>query len=553
MRWGWKEGLVKQVLIVCPKPLIANWRRELQTWWPGVEWYTKVAGTDRQSSLRLTIPDVVVKIINYESLQREIDWLKERAPHHDLIIIDEAQRIKNPESRTSQAVKALSADRRWALTGTPLENTIGDLVSILEFVRPGLIKQIDNGERIRTAVKPYLLRRRQEEVLQELPEKTEQDIEVELGDVQREAYDRAEREGVVQLNEKGDSVTITHVFALINKLRQICNFDQVSGQSAKAELLLEELEEIVESGRKALVFGQFVDERFGLKRLGRAMAGQEGSTRLVRPLELHGEIPAHQREAILERFQNDPNHHVLLLNYSVGGVGLNLQAANYVFLFDRWWNPAVEDQAIKRCHRLGQKHKVFAKRFFCRGTIEERILNKLAEKRRLFRHIIDDDRPAEALGLSEEEIFSLFNITVRPRRSGATTAPSKVVLDNLDPREFENLVALIYEKDGYKVVVTGRSHDGGIDIRADRITAGGNDRIVVQCKHQKQSVGRPVLQQLWGVLNSDHTITRCDLVTSAGFSAEARDFAAGKRLTLIDRSKLLELARRHGVAEFVTL
>ncbi|MGH9426231.1 MAG: restriction endonuclease, partial [Terriglobia bacterium] len=354
-------------------------------------------------------------------------------------------------------------------------------------------------------------------------------------------------------NEKGDSITVTHVFALINKLRQICNFAQGSGESAKAELLLKELEEIVESGRKALIFGQFVDERFGLKRLAKCIAESESFRKGTKPLELHGGIRPQQRESIQEQFQKDPNHQVLLLNYAVGGVGLNLQAANYVFLFDRWWNPAVEDQAIKRCHRLGQEHKVFAKRFYCKGTIEERILKKLGEKRRLFRHVIDEERPADALGLSEEEIFSLFNLTVRPRRTSQTAAPARLVLENVDHKEFENLVALIYEKAGYEVKVTGRSHDGGIDILAERVSAGGRDRIVVQCKHQQQNVGRPVLQQLWGVLSSDPSVTRCDLVTSAGFTLEALDFAVGKRLTLIDRRKLEELARQHTVAQFVTL
>jgi HJR/Mrr/RecB family endonuclease len=278
------------------------------------------------------------------------------------------------------------------------------------------------------------------------------------------------------------------------------------------------------------------------------MAESKTSRKQTRILQLHGEIKAGQREGIVEQFQKDANHQIMLLNYSVGGVGLNLQAANYVFLFDRWWNPAVEDQAIKRCHRLGQQHKVIAKRFYCSGTIEERILTILAKKRRIFSDVIDENRPTVSLGLSEEEIFSLFKgLTVRPRRSTQANAPTRVVLDNLDHKRFEDLVAEIYEKIGYDIKVIGGSHDGGV------VSGGGKDRIVVQCKHQKQNVGRPVLQQLWGVLNSDHSITRCDLVTSAGFTREALEFADGKRLTLVDRTKLEELARRYGVAQFVTL
>jgi SNF2 family DNA or RNA helicase len=550
----WKERLVRQILIVCPKSLIPNWRRELRTWWPGVECYTQVVGQDRQSFLRLATSDVTVKIINYECLWRELDWLKKTPPFHDLIIIDEAQRIKNAQSGVAQAVKAFDAKRRWALTGTPLENSINDLVSLFGFIRPGLISETNSQQRIRDSIAPYMLRRRQEEVLKDLPEKIEQDVPIELGARQREAYDRAERDGVVKLNEMGDSVTLSHVFALIKSLRQICNFEPISGESAKTDLVLEELEEIIDSGRKALIFGYFVAEPYGLRRLAKKISGAKGFRNRGQPLELHGDIPQQQRNAVVELFQNNPSRQLLLANYAIGGVGLNLQAANYVFLFDRWWNPAVEDQAIKRSHRLGQKLPVFAKRLYCKETIEERILQKLAEKRRIFLNVIEgiDDKPANvSLGLSEEEIFSLFNLKVRPRRTGQSAVPVRVVLDNLEPKGFENLVAMIYERDGYNVKVTPMSHDGGIDIWAERISAGGRDVIVVQCKHQKHNVGRPVLQQLWGVVYSDPSVTRCDFVTSAGFSAEAVEFARGKRLTLIDRRKLKDLALARGVAELV--
>ena len=274
----------------------------------------------------------------------------------------------------------------------------------------------------------------------------------------------------------------------------------------------------------------------------------------IQAFELHGGISDPLRQKNVKQFQDDPDCPVLLLNYRVGGLGLNLHAANYVFLFDRWWNPAIEDQAIKRCHRLGQKQTVFAMRLYCKDTIEERILRKLAEKRRLFNEVFDEEPTEAAMGLTEAEVFSLFeDLTVRPRSSRHSLAPVRLVLDNIDDKQFEVLVASIYEKDGFTVQVTGRSHDGGIDIVAERENAGGRDRIIVQCKHQKQNVGRPVLQQLWGVLNSDSSITRCDLVTSSGFSAEAIEFARGKRLTLVDRVRLTELAKRSQVAEFVTL
>jgi len=547
----WRDGFVKQILIVCPKSLIPNWKKELQTWWPGIESYMRVAENDRRMFFRLPASDVTVKIINYEALSRDLDFLKVNRTYHDLVIIDEAQRIKNTTSKTAQAVKLLKSDRRWALTGTPLENSINDLVSIFEFVAPGLIEGDVNETCIRDYVKPFMLRRRQEDVLPDLPPIIEQDIEIELQDCQREAYELAEREGVVSLNEKGDTITISHVFALINKLRQICNFDPTSKQSAKTDLILEELDEIIQSNRKTLIFGHFVKEPFGLKMLAKRLAESTCLKNRGRPLELHGEIPQHQRGTIISQFENDPISQLLLLNYGVGGVGLNLQAANYVFLFDRWWNPAVEDQAIKRAHRLGQKRTVFVKRLYCKNTIEERILTKLAEKRRIFSNVIDDENPsAESFGLSEDEIYSLFNLKVRPRRTGQKPSPAKIILENIGDKEFEYLVASVYEKEGYKVQVTGRSHDGGIDIVAERVNAEGKDRIIVQCKHTKQNVGRPVLQQLWGVVHNDQSVTRCDVVTSAQFTVQALEFALGKRISLIDGQKLEEWAQKLGVAVF---
>jgi restriction endonuclease Mrr len=244
----------------------------------------------------------------------------------------------------------------------------------------------------------------------------------------------------------------------------------------------------------------------------------------------------------------------LLLNYKVGGVGLNLQAANYVFLFDRWWNPAVEDQAVKRAHRLGQQHRVFVKRLYCKDTIEERILKKLKEKRRIFSNVIeniDESRPADAMNLTEEEFFELFkDLKVRPARVGATVSKPTLNMQNLDPKEFEKLVASVYEKEGYDVRVTGRSHDGGIDVEAERSSGGGLDRVIIQCKRQKENVGRPILQHLWGVLSSDPQITRCDLVTSADFSAEARAFAKGKRITLVNGKELKERVVKYQIARF---
>jgi superfamily II DNA or RNA helicase/HJR/Mrr/RecB family endonuclease len=563
----WRARNINQILIVCPKTLIPTWQNEIRKWWPQVGSSVMLAGSDRQFFLRLGTPNVIIKIINYASLAREAEWLKEQRFSHDLVIIDEAQRIKSSQAKTSKAVKALNAHKRWALTGTPLENKVDDVISIFDFVRPGLflneqgewsweymatykslrLTENQEVENISSMIRPYILRRRAEEVIDELPDKSEQEIEIELDDKQRETYNRMEQEGVIDLNAKGDTITVTHVFALINKLRQICNFDPITGSSAKLERLLEDLEEVSESKRKALIFSQFVSEDAGgLKRLAKELQDKE-----LCVLQFHGQVPENQRSEVIQTFESDKDCLALLLNFKVGGIGLNLQVANYVFLFDRWWNPAVEDQAVKRVHRIGQTHKVFIRRFYCKNTIEERILKKLEEKKRLFQNIIDEARPdPESMGLTEEEIFSLFNITVRPHKLSEKKGPKRVIVENMDPTQFEVMVAELYEKQGYAVRHLGRSHDEGIDILAERTNAGGLEKIVIQCKHQQANVGRPVIQQLWGVITSDPSYTRGDLVTSSGFTSEAKQFASGKRLSLIDSILLSKLVQEFGVARF---
>ena len=263
----WREQQVEHILIVCPKTLIGTWRQEIAMWWPDATANLCEPTGDTRRFLKMATPNVTVKIINYEKLLLEADWLAkgERCGSHDLIIIDEAQRIKSPATKTAKAVKALQGKRRWALTGTPLETKTGDVVSIFEFLRPGLLEG-DEPDYVRERIGPFFLRRRVEDVLQDLPTKDDHDVEIELSQRQRQAYDRAEEDGVVALNEKGDTISVQHVFALIQKLMQLCNFDPASDDSAKMERLNVDMEEIIESGRKVLVFSQFVSEPFGLRR-----------------------------------------------------------------------------------------------------------------------------------------------------------------------------------------------------------------------------------------------------------------------------------------------
>jgi SNF2 family DNA or RNA helicase len=196
------------------------------------------------------------------------------------------------------------------------------------------------------------------------------------------------------------------VFELVMRLKQICNFDPATGQSAKLEQLQADLTEVAESNRKAIVFSQWVEP---LEKLAEELAD-------LGVIQFHGRIPSAQRSAILDRFKSDPNLHVILMSYGTGSVGLNLQYANYVFLFDRWWNPAVEDQAINRAHRIGQKEPVIVTRFVSQDTIENRIAEVLERKRQLFQEVLEQNGPPARLGMTEDEIFGLFDIKSRPKR-----------------------------------------------------------------------------------------------------------------------------------------
>ncbi len=408
LRLLFHAGLIQRGLVVCPKSLVFNWVRELRTWAEDlpVEVITGEADA-RRAAWRVS--NCPLKLVNYELLTRDAALVADERVQFDVVVLDEAQRIKNHGSKTAEVVHSLNRRRSWALTGTPVENRSEDLVNIFRFVDPGRVPPETPARQLPLLTAGCILRRTKDEVLADLPPKTVRDAFVELTQAQRAAYDLAEKEGVVRLNALGDTITVQHVFELILRLKQICNFDPLTGESAKLEQLESDLAEIADSGRKAIVFSQWVRPLEILARELRALA----------PLQFHGKIPPGQRQAVLEQFRQQPRHGVLLMSYGTGSVGLNLQSANYVFLFDRWWNPAVEDQAINRAHRIGQKEPVFVMRFITPGTIESRIAEVLERKRELLHELLEQNGPPPSLGMSEEEIFRLFDIQARPKRAAA--------------------------------------------------------------------------------------------------------------------------------------
>ena len=399
MRLLLHAGELEHVLLVCPKPLVTNWQREFAHWAPELP-TVAIEGDPARRRWQWEQTDTPVKIANYELLQRDREIVADGELRFDLVVLDEAQRIKNRSSATSQCVREITRRRSWALTGTPVENSPQDLVGIFEFLAPGHLSDEMKPRKMGRAAADYVLRRTKDAVLADLPPKTFRDAEVDLSPAQRDSYELAEKDGVVRLTELGEEATIQHVFELVLRLKQICNFDPATGDSAKFERLAADLDEVAASGRKAIVFSQWVTT---LDLLADRLAH-------LRPLVYHGRVPPRSRDAVLDEFREDRRRPLMLLSYGAGGVGLNLQFAEYVFLFDRWWNPAVEDQAVNRAHRIGAAGPVTVTRFIALSTIEERIDQILREKRAIFDAIFDDVEPASSLGLSQQEIFGLFKL-----------------------------------------------------------------------------------------------------------------------------------------------
>ena len=411
LRLLFQSGLIRRTLLVCPKPLVINWTRELKLWAADLP-FEVIGGEVATRKAQWLASRCPVKLVNYELLTRDEDFLADPEVHFDIVVLDEAQRIKNRDGKTARVVRSISRDRSWAMTGTPIENRVEDLINIFAFIDPERVPIDTPPKMLAELTRDSILRRVKEEVMTDMPPKVIQDVYLDLSSAQRASYDLAEKDGLIHLNELGETITVQHVFELVLRLKQICNFDPRTGESSKMEQLVADMDEVAENNRKAIIFSQWVEP---LETLAAAL-------RPFGPLQYHGKIPQRDRQPILDGFKADKSKHVLLMSYGTGSVGLNLQFVNYVFLFDRWWNPAIEDQAINRAHRIGQKETVFVKRFICQNTIEGRIAEVLEKKRQLFQDMLGDNGPPPSLGLNEEEIFGLFNVKPRPRRDRSLAA-----------------------------------------------------------------------------------------------------------------------------------
>ena len=349
-----------------------------------------------------TMPGVPILMTNYEVLSRDFAEMHEDdRPKFDLVVLDEAQRIKNRDSKTAEIARGITRKRSWALTGTPIENRPEEMVSLFEFMEVVPPNATPDLKQLSRLADVYVLRRVKELVMKDMPPRLDRDEFLEMTPAQNSAYRIAEKEGIVQLNEMGDQISVANVFELVLRLKQITNFDPLTGESAKLDRLVADMEEIASSGGKAILFSQWT----------KVLDWMKPALEPFGPLIYHGGVPTKKREPILKQFKEDPTKHILLMSYGTGAVGLNLQFAGYVFLFDRWWNPAVEDQAINRAHRIGQKSTVIVTRFISKDTIEERIDAVLRHKRAIFESVLGPgDKTNISLSLDAAEIFGLFDL-----------------------------------------------------------------------------------------------------------------------------------------------
>lgn len=518
-----QKGMIKNALVVCPLSLIGNWKKEFEKWAPELA-VTKVRGVRDLRKLFWKSP-FNIYITTYETLREDIDNNLIAPSYFSLVVLDEIQKIKNPETKISKALYKLKPDYRWGLSGTPLENKLEDVISVFGFLNPGLrfLSPIDPFQ-VKETIKPYFLRRRICDVEHELPKKIIQEHWLYLNTDQQIAYDDAYEEARVDIQSR-EKIDRIHIFSWINKLKLICNEEENSGDSCKKDFLIDQLESIPQDD-KVIVFSQFPEKT--LKRLLDTLQSYE-------PAMLSGKDSSNKREEIIKQFMENESPRILLASLKAGGVGINLQRANRVFHFDHWWNPAVTKQAEGRAHRKGQKKTVFVYDLFTKGTIEEKIYQILSSKQNLFDEVIDDlSSSASATKITDEELYGLFDL--KP-----PTSPENIKhqIGTLDPSGFEKLIGKLFSSKGYQVEIIGGARDGGVDVKARGTTRAGMENINIQCKHYfDRQVGPSVIREAIGT-KQINTVDRMFIITSGTFSDEAIKLAASYNIKLMDISSLI--------------
>jgi superfamily II DNA or RNA helicase len=416
----------KPSLVVAPASLLANWAAEIARFAPNLKAVvahpSAMSAEQLKSDLAETLADAHLFITSYGTLAR-VPWLA--STPWRLVILDEAQAIKNPVAKQTKAVKTLKAETRIALTGTPIENRLGDLWSIFDFINPGLLgssKQFSGFVKnladrpqnpyrpLRDLVRPYILRRLKTDknIIADLPDKTEVKTFCPLSRKQAALYQQAVDDLSQQLEQVDGMKRRGLVLAFLMRLKQICNHPSqwlgdgawVEGDSGKFARLRDLAEVIAARQQKALVFSQFKETTAPLAAFLGSVFGQPG-------LVLHGQTEVKKRKDLVRRFQDDENVPFFVLSVKAGGAGLNLTAASHVIHFDRWWNPAVENQATDRAFRIGQTRNVLVHKFVCQGTVEDKIDQMIESKKQLVGDFLEGGAEMKLTELQDEELLKL--------------------------------------------------------------------------------------------------------------------------------------------------
>ncbi len=412
-----------QALVICPTTLIYNWKNEIEKFAPSLNWYIHHGGMRIKSKEQLKEYNVI--ITTYGTLRSDIHLLN--GVLFDYLILDESQAIKNPSSKVTKAACLLTAKNRLCMSGTPLQNNTFDIFAQMNFLNPGLLGTVeffrnefsvpidklgeqDQKEHLRKLLYPFILRRTKEQVAKDLPEKTETILYCEMEKEQRKVYDMYRnmyRDKILgTIDEQGIDKSQLTILQGLMKLRQICDSpailneeEKLPNHSIKLEELTREIEENI-GEHKALIFSQFL----GMLGLIKEKLKEQNI-----PFEyFDGSTSATDREKAIQNFQNNDDCRVFLISLKAGGVGLNLTAADYVYIVDPWWNPAVEQQAIDRTHRIGQTKNIFAYRMICVDTIEDKILQLQERKRTLAKELIADDA-SFVKSLTKADVEYLFS------------------------------------------------------------------------------------------------------------------------------------------------
>ena len=355
-------------LIVVPNSLLFNWISEFKVWFKETS-PTVLVGNKKNRYVQLDM-DAGIILATYEQIRIAIEE-NPNLRKFDLVVLDEAQRLKNKSSKTYLMFQLLKKDKTWLLTGTPLENNLQDIVSLFRFMSKKILTDPNDYLKVKNEIKPFIKRRMKKDVAKELPDLIEQEIILDLSPQQKTDYLK-----IYEQRKNYDSM-----FEVLNELKQVCNFSKRNQTSSKLEMLEVIIEDVYENDGKVLVFSQYVDTLLKIQK----------HCNFDNVEIFHGGLSRENKNRIIQNFKSTKQSSTLLVSIKAGSVGLNLQEASTVVLFDRWWNPAVENQAIGRAHRIGSDEPVTAYKFLTQDTIEQKLDLIINSKMQLFDQIINEE------------------------------------------------------------------------------------------------------------------------------------------------------------------